>query len=87
MTDGSEWVCFDENGIAVTVQPDFPNLEVVAGCFSFVPHFLATAAVEPDVGALEGAPDGFVVHVGEHECFTGVGVLDDGGNKSFFVEF
>ena len=87
VADGSGWVRFDEDDVVVTVLPDFPYLEVVTGGFTFVPEFLSAAAVEPDVGAGEGAADGFLVHVGEHEDIAGVGVLDDGWNESFFVEF
>jgi hypothetical protein len=52
-----------------------------------VPELLAAAAIEPGFAAFQGAAQGFGVHVGEHEDFTRVGVLGDGGNEAVFIEF
>ena len=71
-------VCLNQDAIAFTVIPDFPHFDVVARGLSFVPEFLTATAEEPDIVAGEGSAQGFLIHVTEHEHFTGIGILDDG---------
>ncbi len=87
MAGGSGGFGFHQDGVVLTVLPHLTYLEIVAGGLSFVPELLTATAVEPDIGAGDGAADSFLVHVGEHEDIAGFGVLDDGWNESFFVKF
>lgn len=52
-----------------------------------MPELFAAAAVEPDFTAGQGEAEGLLIHIAEHEDFTGIGILNYGGDKPFFVEF
>ena len=52
-----------------------------------MPHLLPTATIEPDVFTGEGLVQGFLVHEAQHQHFTGVSILDNGGDKPLFIEF
>jgi hypothetical protein len=46
---GAGGVCPDKYSVTITVVPYRTYLDIVARGLSFVPEFLAAAAVEPDV--------------------------------------
>ena len=80
-------MCFDQDGVVLTVLPHLAYLDVVAGGLALVPEFLSTTAVEPDIVAGQSAAQGFLIHVAEHQHLTGIGILNYGWDKTFFVIF
>jgi len=80
VADGAGGFAFDEDGVAVAVFPDFADGDDAARGGAFVPEFPAAAAVEPGLAAVQCPSEGFLVHVGQHQDFAGVGVLGDGGD-------
>ena len=51
-----------------------------------MPQFLPAPTVKPDVIAGEGPAQGLLIHVSQHQYFTGIGVLNDSWCKPFFAE-
>jgi len=82
-TDG---VCFHQDGIAVTVLPYLLDFEEITRCFTLVPHLLPAAAVKPDILTGEGSLYGFLIHIAQHQHFTGIGILDYRRDKPFFIK-
>ena len=52
-----------------------------------MPHFLPAAAIKPDIRPFNCKFERFFVHVTKHQDFAGIGVLNDGGNQTLFIEF
>ena len=50
-----------------------------------MPEFLAAARPEDGFAGFKGHGEGFFVHVGHHQHLAGVVILNNGGDKAFFI--
>ena len=78
-------VDLDEQRVLVAVIQDILDLLDMTGCFPFLPELLSRTAPEPCKSRLHGLSYRSCVHVGDHEHFAGLPVLDHGGNQPFFI--
>ena len=86
MTGISRLDDLDQQGVIVTVGRNGNYLLHMAGSRSFVPKGLTAAAEKPGVSGREGSFQGFPVHIGQHENFTGSSLLHNGGNQIPLLE-
>jgi hypothetical protein len=80
-------VHFDEQRVQVAIIQDVLYLLDMTGRLPFLPELLPRTAPEPSESRLDGLFYGRRVHVGDHEYFTALPVLNYGGNQAFFIVF
>src|SRR5690606_33402348 len=73
--------------VLVVVDAQLDDLLHEARGGALVPQHLAAAAVIMGLAGLDGAPQGFLVHVAQHQHFAAVGVRGDTGQQAVGVEF
>lgn len=84
---GAGLVHFQQQGVAVAVDAGgFQNLHLAAA-FALAPEGVAGAGPVTDATGLQGFPQGFCVHPGQHQYFFGVVLLRNRGNQSIIVIF
>jgi hypothetical protein len=71
-----------QHGVLVAIGGDFLHGEAVAGGLALEPELLARAAVEGGETGLDGAAEGFLVHVADHQDAAGIVILDDRRDQS-----
>jgi hypothetical protein len=67
----------DKKRVPVTVGADRKHLQPISGTLTLRPEFIARAAEEGHVSALERSLEGFLVHEAQHQNFAGRIVLDN----------
>jgi hypothetical protein len=80
-------VHFDEQRVLVAVIQDVLYLLDMTGRLPFLPELLPRTAPEPGESRLNGLFYGRRVHVGNHEHFTTLPILDYSGNQALFIIF
>ncbi len=83
MTDRTEGFRLNQDGIVVAVLPEFLHDKTATRGRTLVPHLLTATAPEPDVPTGNGKTHCLRVHVAQHENFIGIGILNNGRNKTF----
>ena len=78
---GALLVDLDQQGVAVAVEPDLPDVLPVAGGLALDPVLLPRAAPVRRAAGADGAGQGLVVHPAQHQDLAGVVLLDDGRHQ------
>ena len=71
-----------QQGILVAIGGDLLHGKPMAGSLALEPELLARTAIEGGETALDGAAEGFFVHVSDHQDAAGTVVLHDGGDQA-----
>ncbi len=87
MTGRSCLLDLDKEGVLVAVIQDVLDPLYVARGLALLPELLARSAPEPRQAGLNRSPQGFRIHVSNHQDFVVLPVLNHGRNKTFFIEF
>lgn len=76
----------EDKGVLIAIGENFLHRLDVTGGGALMPEFLAAAAEIDGFALFDRLAEGLLVHVGDHEDFTGVGVLGHGGDEAVVVE-
>ncbi len=87
MTGRTGLLHLDQKRILITVVQNILDALDVTRSLAFLPEFFTRSAPEPGEPRVDGSPERFGIHVGDHEDLMILPVLDNGGNQALVVVF
>ena len=75
-----------EDGVLITIDPDFDHVLCVTRSFPFDPEFLPRSAPIGPAAGLDRGLERVSIHPGQHQDFIRVGILGNRGDQSIRIE-